>query len=301
MKLEQWTLFVDMLGYRQINGSIKNDKDAQDFLAFMQSNSAVFAAMNGEPAQAIYAGNKEFDLYKYYEVTAAFISDSMIITFKPKDVPELTNQDLALMHSANALFIICLRLQALIFSTFFQKGIFLRGGVSNKYAMIHGQFAVGEGLVEAYEGESKFAKHPRIILHPAVASNAALMRKIEFLSEAMYSGHAPLEKDQTDGLYFIDYLGYAASTINTDIPMIAEYAKSGLRFKGHQQQVHVYFAQHAKALVAKLSECQAKVDSAGSDKEKSDELKVLSKFEWLKAYHNRIIAANPALSEYLVA
>lgn len=290
-----------MLGYRDINGAIKNDEDAKIFLDFMQSNANVFAAMNGDATKAIYSNNKQFDLYKYYEVTAAFISDSMIITFKPNDVPELTNQDHAMMHSANALFIICMRLQGLIFSTYFQKGIFLRGGISNKYAMVRGQFAVGEGLMEAYEAESTLAKHPRIVLHPAVSSNVALMDKIDYLSKAMYSGHAPLQKDQTDGLYFLDYLGHAASTINTDIPIIAASAKMNPQFIKSREQVHFYFAEHAKALSAKLVECQSKLAAAAIGDEKSKAQKLLSKFDWLKSYHNRTIAANPALAAYVVA
>ncbi|WP_158527192.1 hypothetical protein [Pelagibaculum spongiae] len=40
MKLVQWTLFIDMLGYRDINGAINSEAKAKEFIAFMEENKA---------------------------------------------------------------------------------------------------------------------------------------------------------------------------------------------------------------------------------------------------------------------
>lgn len=301
MKLQQWTLFVDMLGYRDINGSIKNDEDAKSFMDFMESNSHVFDAMNGPGIQAMYQENQEFDLYRHYEVASCFVSDSMMITFKPKEVAELRNAELALLHSANTLFIILMRLQGLIFSCFSQKGIFLRGGISNKYAHIRGHFAVGEGLIEAYKAESEIAKNPRVILHPEIQANAALLGKINFLGDEMYGGHGILQKDPDDGLLFLDYLGFVAATVDTTIDMIAAFARSRPdRFRFHQDQARIYFQRHAEALTAKLQEMNAKVDEAVDEKEKVKVQKVRDKFVWLKNYHNRIVGAHSTFAAHAI-
>ncbi|WP_156309037.1 hypothetical protein [Sphingobacterium endophyticum] len=42
MKLIQWTLFIDMLVYGEINGMIESDKHADEFISFMSKNADIF-------------------------------------------------------------------------------------------------------------------------------------------------------------------------------------------------------------------------------------------------------------------
>jgi|GEM_PF-3371769 len=42
MELEKWTLFIDMLGYGQMNGSIRDKEEAAAFISFMKSNVGLF-------------------------------------------------------------------------------------------------------------------------------------------------------------------------------------------------------------------------------------------------------------------
>lgn len=128
MKLTQWTLFIDMLGYRDINGAIDSDDKAEEFVSFMQANREIFSATDSQSVRDQYAKNNGFDLYKYYEISSCFVSDSLIITYKPKEVDDLDNEDLAFMHSANALFIIAMRLQAFTFHCYSEKGCFFEAG-----------------------------------------------------------------------------------------------------------------------------------------------------------------------------
>ncbi|MNE95496.1 hypothetical protein D3C80_1935910 [compost metagenome] len=38
MKAVQWTVFIDMLGFKKLNSSVTSDEQAQDLIAFMTTN-----------------------------------------------------------------------------------------------------------------------------------------------------------------------------------------------------------------------------------------------------------------------
>jgi hypothetical protein len=195
MKLERWTLFIDMLGYGNINGTIKNEQEAAEFIAFMKSNVAFFEEQDREDMKKMYAG-EAFDLYKYYEIKVLFVSDSLMISYTPKEVDEEIKEQSRLLHSANALFIILQRLQIYIYNCMNEKKILVRGGISNKFTLIDSQFAVGEGIIEAYQLESKKATYPRIILSEDIINNEGLMKCVNLISKAMYRIESIIEKDE---------------------------------------------------------------------------------------------------------
>lgn len=300
MKLTQWTLFIDMLGYRDINGAIDSDEKSEEFMSFMQANKEIFSATDSQEVRERYAKNNEFDLYKYYDLSSCFVSDSLIITYKPKEVGDLNSEDLAFMHSANALFIIAMRLQAFTFHCYSEKNIFLRGGISNKYCRIKDNFAVGEGLIQAYLAESKIAIHPRIILHPEVQDNEKLMQKIDFLAKAMYNGRSILKKDDEDGVYFVDHLGYAISVIDISIPMIKMSAlMNPVQYMLSRTSVIQYISRHAESVEDKIHELEEKAKTlVGNSRELEKLQSVLDKFVWLKKYHNRSVDGYEFLAKY---
>lgn len=303
MKLIQWTLFIDMLGYRDINGSINSDQTAHDFVKFMQENQELLVLTDAPHVVDHYKRDSGFDLYKYYDISNCFVSDSLIITYKPKDTEEPDHPEKRLMHSANALFIISMRLQTFIFNCFSEKGLFLRGGVSNKYCYVKDRFAVGEGLIEAYEAESSIAKVPRIVIHPAVEENSGLLEKIQFLADRMYDGKAILQRDESDGRLFIDHIGYAIATADESIPMYRKAAAANpARQALHLATVRTLVQRHAEQIETKLGELRKRIEAAGEgSKERMSLESVLAKFEWLKAYHNSKISVNPWLNGRLVA
>ncbi|TOH24711.1 hypothetical protein, partial [Vibrio parahaemolyticus] len=176
---------------------------------------ALFDFQNHDYFVERYKSYSQFNLYEFYEVKHAFVSDSLIITFYPKEVELLVDVDKMYMHSANALFIITMRLQAFIYNCFSQKGVFLRGGVSNKYCDLKDNFAVGEGLIDSYLVESKIAKYPRIALSEDTSSNKKLMEKIRFLSKVMYNDNQLVARDPVDDVYYLDYLQYNLTMIDT--------------------------------------------------------------------------------------
>lgn len=302
MKLVQWTLFIDMLGYREINGSIDSDASAHEFISFMETNRKIIDFTNAPHIVERYKNNTQFNLYEFYDISHCFVSDSLIVTYKPKETAEPDNSEKRLMHSANALFIISLRLQTFIYHCFHEKGLFLRGGVSNKYCYISESFAVGEGLIEAYEAESLLAKYPRIILHPSIENDADLLKKIEFLGERMYGGKGIIQKDHSDGRLFIDHLGYAIATADRSIPMIKSSAKAHPEnHANHLRSVQNIVQSHAEQIEKKLDELGTRIKDAGDNYDERRKLEsVLIKFEWLKQYHNAKIAKNPWIKGSLV-
>lgn len=290
-----------MLGYREVNGSISSDKEAEDFIDFMEANKNILDFSNREEVKERYEEGG-FNLYEYYEVDSCFVSDSIIITFKPKEFEDLANDELKFMHSANALFIICMRLQAIIFNCFTEKGIFLRGGISSKYSYIKDSFAVGEGLIEAYLAESSIAKSPRIVLHPNIEENKKLIEKIFFLSDMMYGGKSLIKRDSEDGVLFLDYIGFALASSDLKSRSVACSAViDPVGFLAQKAVTENYVQRHHEALSAKLHELTSRLKTMENGSEGYEKIsRVLSKFIWLKEYHNRSIAGFKELECYLV-
>lgn len=301
MKLLQWTLFIDMLGYREANGSINSDKNAEDFIGFMESNKNILDFSNREEIREQYK-ERNFNLYKYYDIDSCFVSDSIIITYKPKEVEEPKNGNLKFMHSANALFIICMRLQTIIYNCFTERGIFLRGGISSKYSYIKESFAVGEGVIEAYLAESSIAKHPRIALHPNIEENQQVIDCICFLSDNLYGGKSLIKRDSKDGILFLDYIGNALALADPKSQAVAHEALSNpITFSDQKVVTENYICRHYEALSSKLHELTNSLKEMEADSEEYEKTaRVLEKFNWLKEYHNQSIAGIEGLKHYIV-
>ena len=299
MKLVQWTLFIDILGYRDINGAINTEAKAKEFISFMEDNKAGLDFTNRLEVKEKYKKDESFNLYMYYDVQHAFISDSLIITFSPKEVKSLKEVRKKYMHSANTLFIILMRLQAFIFNCFSQKGLFLRGGISTKFCYIKDEFAVGEGLISAYKAESSLAIYPRIVFSPEVLQDKQLKDSITTLSDLMYGGHNIIKQD-ADGVHHLDYLGYHLSQVDMRVKMIADSAmKNPLQYSRSVEHAKLFFYKHSKAIENKLIELKARNTGLNSDELNKLE-KVIDKFIWLKEYHNSSLSNHENYVEYVV-
>lgn len=299
MKLVQWTLFIDMLGYRDINGSINSEAKAKEFISFMEDNKNGLDFLNSPEVKEKYKKDKIFDLYMYYNVQHVFISDSLIITFTPKEVRSLKKRDLKYRHSANALFIIIMRLQVIIFNCFSEKGIFLRGGISTDYCYIKDHFAVGEGLINAYKAESSIAIYPRIAFSPEVLKDKLLKKNISELSNLMYGGHDIVKLD-SDGVHHLDYLGYHLSQVDLNVVMISDLANRDLpQYLESVKITHLFFEKHAKAVKDKLVELDKKKVGLNKEQLKKHE-KLIDKFVWLKKYHNSSLLKHKEFSKHVI-
>lgn len=298
MKLRQWVLFIDMLGYGNKNTKINSDELADKFIGFMQANAKIFKDQDSEEARERYKNTPVFNLYAYYDIQVTFVSDSLIINYFPKECEnelkkileapidrlalsieeksemkaklkekhEHAKEILILRHSANTLITISHRLIEFIRHCLEEENIFVRGGISNKYCKIENQFAVGEGVIEAFNTESKIAIEPRICLSESVLEDKELMDAISSLSLEMYNTEL-IKEDYERGVFYLDYL---ASQI--DILKLPTHSQS----TGSVRILIDFLKLHKEAIEINLSGLERKsiYDS------------VKSKYLWLKKYHN---------------
>lgn len=278
MKLEQWVLFLDMLGYREINGEIIDDSKADDFISFMNNNVAIFESQNLSEKRDVYKLGS-FDLYEYYDVQTTFVSDSLIINYKPKEHHNKISEKTRMLHSANALLIILNRLQTYMYHCLKEKSILIRGGVSNKYCSIDKNFAVGEGLIEAYMLESKVAVFPRIVLSNDIVSNDGLISSLNIISNFIYKVDSFLKTD-SNGVTFLDYLKFN----------IALAYSVGLSDLNTLPTVNGILVVYKDAISVKLIAIERDIVEAKDDQKKIENLeKVQRKILWLKGYYNESV------------
>ena len=278
MKLEQWVLFIDMLGYQDINGAISDDKKANDFISFMKENENLFSNQDSQENQNMYK-NSTFDLYAFYDIQRAFVSDSLIINFKPKEIEDKSiNETKRVYHSANTLIIILNRLQSFIFNCAKSKNILLRGGVSNKYCHIHNNFAVGKGLIDAYNYESKFANYPRIALSKNISDNVQLIESMNTIVKFIYNKDTFLKVDN-DNIYYLDFIKFN----------IALSEKANTVFPLGKKSLDIVLTGYKNCLENKLSEMMERLCNATTEEDKKRVIKVKSKIDWAVSYYNESV------------
>lgn len=277
MKLEQWVIFIDVLGYGEINGHITDDKKGNEFLDFMKSNENIFLHQDRAEIREGYQ-NQPFDLYKYYEIQTTFVSDSLIINYKPIEIDEELDERIRMMHSANTLFIIINRLQIYVYNCLKENNILVRGGISNKYCLIRDNYAVGEGLLDAYNNESKKAIYPRIVLSESIMEKVELINSFNYISSRIY-GKDTFLKNDGDGIYYLDYLKYVIRTVYTSMLGNIDALKS----------VTSYLTIHQKTIVSKLNEINTKIENQDNRDLLLKLEKIKEKIVWLKNYHNESI------------
>lgn len=294
MKLLQWTLFIDMLGYKNINGAIDSKEKALDLINFMKENAEIFQEQDSQKRKELYL-QEEFDLYEFYEPKYCFVSDSLIISFEPKEVNRKERfKDEFVRHSANVAIIIMMRLVVFIFKCYQEKNIFLRGGITNKFSYIDGSIAVGEGVGAAYDGECA-AINPKIILCDDVVSNTRLMKQIKFLSEKMYGDDNLFTLN--DGHHFLDYLKMTRVMTDVRSPSIKDFMVRNnmvILPKRLIDNTRNIFRRHKESIIHNMEEVnsQAKLVREKYSGEELDQKnkqieKIRSKYVWLKNYHNQ--------------
>jgi len=299
MKLIQWTFFLDMLGYGNKNSLIKNREDAQKFIDFMKGNQKILDSHNDNKALKKQYKTQWFDLYKYYEVKFTFISDSLVFTMLPKEVDENLNEDVYYSHSANVLFIISMRIFTVILYVLEKEKIFIRGGISNKFCDISEQFAVGEGLIEAYNLESEFAIYPRILLSKEISSNYKIMNSLKVIAKKMYNGNYLIKKD-TDDYFYLDYLTFklSQSDINSQSIQFALTKQTISSIELNQQKLITIqiINIHKEIIENNINEMNQKITNSNNSKDLQKYNRILQKYIWLKKYHNRVISNFPKYS-----
>jgi len=284
MKLYQWTVFLDMLGFREFI-NVDDEQKAKEAINFLKENKKIFEFHENDLSLKKKYSKTLFNLYDYYDIQFAFISDSIIINFYPKEVEENKilkdfhhyglkidindSNDIYYRHSANILYIICFRITKLMFNML-SKNIFIRGGISNKFSLVEDEFVVGNGIVEAYNIESKISKYPRIVLGDDIVNDKKLMQEMKFLSKLLYNRNYIVTKDN-DGYFFLNYLNAKLGQL--------DYKSINPEGKYMLGEVLVFLTLHKKAILKNVKS----IKNSNKDPEKKE--KILKKYYWLIKYH----------------
>ena len=228
--------FVDMLGYKDMvseaherGTSAKLLQELHDALrlAFLHLNGR---DDDGNPVLALPLPAKEF-----YAIRA--FTDNVVIGYPVHDDAEF---EFGLIFSQLGLFQLELS----------NKGFFMRGAISFGDLFIDDITVFGDGLVDAFEGESKCARDPRIIL--TESAQQLVKDHLKYYADPKDSPQAAEVYKDADGRYFLNYLEFTGDGEHYDEPAILG---------------------HKSAVVAKLQEFRNRPD-------------VWAKYAWVAGYHN---------------
>ena len=138
-------------------------------------------------------------------------------------------------------------------------GVIIRGALTLGDLVKSHNVLYGPALIRAYDLEREFARSPRIILDPQLFEMIRLnplLRRHDFETEAVHLNQ--LVKRDDSGLQFVDYL----RGIETEIDDPGYYPQ--------------FLLTHKKLIERGIKEHQ-------------DNMGVLSKYIWLRHYHNTVV------------
>lgn len=232
--------FVDILGYQAlIRGAHKNGTAQALLTRLHEALAAASRHLNelDEDGNPLLPPNlwPRKDLYKIRTFT-----DNIVIGYPIRDDAEM---ELGAIFSQLAFF----QLEMV------NRGFFVRGAIAIGDLYIDDMTVFGQGLLDAYDGESKDARDPRIVLSPS--AQEAVLQHVNYYSNPSHSPQArDLYKD-ADGQFFLNYL---------DSVLIAE-DEHGPFFD--------ILANHKSAVETKLAEYRR-------------EPAYWAKYAWSAGYHN---------------
>jgi hypothetical protein len=165
MMHQHYIAFIDILGFSEMVAHDCKDPN-KSYLNLNRLKSAIQTLSTPDPS----------------DISALQFSDSIVLS-----LPFLKNDFDRFIRT-------CKSMQ----QELFLQGILCRGGISVGRHHHEGNFLFSEGLIEAYQLESKLARTPRIIVSRDLIELLAYPRK------TIQSDHLCRE---SDGEVFIDYLG----------------------------------------------------------------------------------------------
>jgi len=181
---EQFTAFIDFLGFSEASGQIDESIRAKT-LALLLALSSLRGDFDLQ-STTHEGGGKQSRI----KPAISTFSDNIVISFplgrisKDMDSDEYTTAVYIMSHFSQLLVTIA--------AFALRIGFLVRGGatIGNLY---HAQGVVfGEALIEAFQIESQIAVYPRVVLSPAITERQAWVKHFEV-------------RRADDGLYHIDY------------------------------------------------------------------------------------------------
>lgn len=133
------------------------------------------------------------------------------------------------------------------------KGFFIRGAISVGDVYVDETAVFGGGLIEAYEGEAKLARDPRIILTRSAIE--VVEQHLTYYPDRRNAPHVRSVLRDSDGQWFVNYLECVLWAEDEQGPFYEE------------------FAQHKAVVEAKLAQHKGNPT-------------IWSKYAWVASYHN---------------
>jgi hypothetical protein len=182
--------FLDVLGFRDLVGRTDDPAEVRRVLRLLRGFASQPDPLAPEDGDA--DGPVDFEMTR----SIAF-SDSIVrIRFFDTDYPTgaLFHEVIDLLHAQGELA---------------GHDVLVRGGVTVGQVYLEGDLVFGPGFVRAYDLESQFANHPRIVIGPeaftALRSDPRLRAGHHDLDDEIHYQRSLLRRGD-DGFWFIDYL-----------------------------------------------------------------------------------------------
>ena len=230
---------LDLLGFREL---IRTKKPGEISKMLRLFSDAVKPLTRGMEVKAL--GTKQFVAFSDLHIT--------VIPTEPDD------------DSARGLiFLQIIRLVHAQWKLFFDHGILVRGGIVVGDAIRSYERFFGQGVIDAFDVESKQALYPRIVVHASVFEELRRNPQV-WMHDGDEKGELKavkslLHHDEENGLYYIDYLRVMESELdNPD-----------------------YYPECLELFRKKIGEMISETSHDGAR----------SKLEWMQRYHRRIVRA----------
>jgi len=218
--------FVDILGFRDILTKTV-DKDGNDIQSQIDLITDAYNSIRDvwdldDDKYENYPALKEaHEEIKTKSKKITIFSDSIVISFLQKERSEI--------------FYTLLELKWMIMRLV-SKGILCRGALSYGKMIHNDKFLFGPALVEAYLTESKAALYPRIIVSRELIQMAGTYRSSQHDPKTEIEYVKKLLKEDTDGMFYIDYFLGAQSELDdpeNDFPSyvndVSDVVRKGVR------------------------------------------------------------------------
>ena len=155
--------FVDILGFRSLVGRLQSDPKLHRQLHGALSAIKSFKSIAGDPQTA------------QKELEASVFSDSIVISGATSEL--------------HAVIWTCLGLQTRLLAF----GVLTRGGISRGPTHHKEDVLFGEGMIKAYDLESKAAIYPRVVVDPQLVSEFPEVQRLMLLNLDV-DGQAMIER-----------------------------------------------------------------------------------------------------------
>lgn len=254
----KYTAFIDVLGFsNHIENKITNDKESQEF---MQDFEKVINYFKYEKISFLNKYNLPDELNGIqYDYT--WISDTFVITIKYNG--NCTKKNL----SGPMIYLLSLTISQ-VYHFFARKyGLLLRGAITSKYTFLGKNLILGKGIAEAAKLEKEIAIYPRVIFAEDVISDDI----ISYIVLMHNDNNLNIVSKDFDGWYFINYI----ASLQDLPPMISVGNETKLA--------------EAKSEQMETLKSYSQIFNKGL-KEKN--LKIRSKYLWLKEYFNRVLPSD---------